>query len=753
MASAADPAKETGAMLTSQKIYASSEYQPKSLPLRVWSQRSDAYFSVDPITAPNKAGEGENSKEQFNVVRVDTKSGQQEIIIPAAALIPAGSDKPLAVEGLQFTADEKKVLIYTNTQRVWRQRTRGDYWVFDRDTKALSKIGGQAEPSTLKFAKFSPTGVAVAYVHHNNIYHQRLSDNRITQLTKDGSAIIINGTGDWVNEEELYIRDGYRWSPDGQTIAFWQFDTSGVPQFHLLDNTAGLYPIITSFAYPKVGQTNSATRIGLINVADEATDEANSVIRWLPLPGDPREHYVSSIQWQPGSSKLLVQHLNRQQNTCRLFMAEAQSATLSEIITERDEAWLDGDYPPVWVRKGKSFLWLSERDGWRHIYEITSDGKKTTLLTTGNYDVLQIEDVDAVNEWVYFSASPDNPTQRYLFRMSLNGGEPQRLSPSSQAGWHTYQFSSDSLSAWHTYANFSTPPTTNLIRLSDHQVIRPIPDQDPFREKFASISMPQSSLFRIAISDEVSLDAWRLCPPNFDPKRTYPTIMYVYGEPAGQSVRDNWGGSPGLWHWMLAQRGYIVISVDPRGANAPRGRAWRKSIYRKIGIIAPEDIASAMRAMIKQWSFIDPKRIGLWGWSGGGSNTLHGIFRYPELFSTAIAVAPNPSQLLYDTIYQERYMDLLENNAEGYRLGSPITYAEQLQGNLLLIHGTGDDNGHFQGTEVLMNKLIAKHKKFSLMAYPARSHSLAEGDNTKAHFYDLMTRYFDEHLQPDAQGK
>ncbi len=575
--------------------------------------------------------------------------------------------------------------------------------------------------------------------------HQ-VSDNHITALTSDGSVSCFNGTGDWVNEEELGIRDGFRWSPDGQSIAFWQFDTAGVPLFHLIDNAAELYPRITSFPYPKVGQTNSAVRIGIVSVR-------GGEVRWLALPGDPRQHYVSALHWMPDSAAVFLHQLNRLQNKNRVFLADARQGTVQLLMTEQDAAWVESNNNVTLIRNGQAFLWMSERDGWDHLYLVNRDGSSAKLLTPGNYDVLAIEAFDSVNNWVYFSASPDNPTQRYLYRVHVDGGPAQRLSPISQPGWHTYGMSPDARWAIHTYSTFSTPPVVSLITLSDHGVAHVFPDQVMLQEKIGTLAKPQSSFFKIAIHDEVTLDGWRICPPNFDPKRTYPVLFYVYGEPAGQSVRDSWGGSSGLWHWMLAQRGYIVISVDPRGTNVPRGRAWRKSIYRQIGVIAPEDIAAAIRALIKQWEFIDPKRIGVWGWSGGGSNTLHAIFRFPDLFSTAIAVAPNANQLLYDTIYQERYMGLPDDNAEGYRLGSPITYAAQLRGNLLLVHGTGDDNGHYQGTEQLMNLLIAQHKHFTVMPYPARSHAISEGDNTVPHFYNLMTRYLDEHLMPVSTNK
>jgi dipeptidyl-peptidase-4 len=285
-----------------------------------------------------------------------------------------------------------------------------------------------------------------------------------------------------------------------------------------------------------------------------------------------------------------------------------------------------------------------------------------------------------------------------------------------------------------------------LIRLADHRVVRVLSDNAKLREKLTQLEQPVCEFFRVEIGDGLQLDAWGLKPPGLDPARKIPLMLHVYGEPHGQTVRDAWQGSRGLWHWMLAQQGYLVASVDNRGTMSPRGRAWRKCVYRQIGIIAPEEQAAATRALLQRWSFADPQRVGIWGWSGGGSMSLNALFRYPDLYHTAIAVAPNADQLLYDTIYQERYMGLPADNAENYRLGSPITHASQLKGNLLLVHGTGDDNGHFQGTEKLMNELIAHNKRFTVMPYPARSHAINEGRNTVPHFYSLMTDYLHEHL-------
>ncbi len=724
-ATAADPAS-----LTLDRIFGSGEFGERGLGQYQWSRRTASYFTLE---APLAGGKGRD------LVRNDCASGRKEVVAPAQAFAPEEKAEPLQVESFEFSADESKLLLFTNSKRVWRRNTRGDYWVLDLAARQLRKLGGNAAPSTLMFAKCSPDGTRVAYVRENNLFVQELRRMKITALTTDGSATLINGTSDWVNEEELDIRDAFRWSPDGRSIAFWQFDTSGVRQFQLLNNTDSNYPRITSFPYPKVGETNSATRLGVVSAT-------GGRVRWLKLPGDPRNHYIPRAEWSPDGKQLLVQQFNRLQNTNRVILSETKTGTIRTVLTETDAAWLENENPVRWMAGASKFLWLSERDGWRHAYLTGTDGRPFVRITGGDYDVIQVEAMDEENGWLYFYASPENPTQHYLYRTRLSGGKPERLSPKEQPGWHTYDFSPDAQWAMHTYSTFTNPPVVELVHFPEHKVVRVLGDNQRLREKLAALRLPTAEFLRLDIGDGVSLDAWCLKPPGLNRSAKYPLLIHVYGEPASQTVRDAWRGGSGLWHWMLAQQGYIVASIENRGTPVPRGRAWRKLAHRQVGILASQDQAAGVRALLKRWPYADSARVGVWGWSGGGSMSLNAIFRYPDLYHTAMAVAPNASQLLYDTIYQERYMGLPQDNAENYRLGSPITYAKQLKGNLLVVHGTGDDNGHYQGTEQLMNELIAHNKQFTVMPYPNRTHAISEGVNTPRHFYGLLTRYLNEHL-------
>jgi dipeptidyl-peptidase-4 len=456
------------------------------------------------------------------------------------------------------------------------------------------------------------------------------------------------------------------------------------------------------------------------------------------------------MDWASNSTELIVQQFNRRQNTNRMFLGDAATGQVRPVLTETDPAWVDNHNAARWMDRGQQFLWLSERDGWQHAYRVSRDGRQVTCISRGAFDVLSLDGVDERHGWLYFSASPDNPTQRYLYRTRLAGGKPQRLTPANQPGTHTYQLSPDARWAIHTWSSFTRPPLTELIRLPDHTTIRLLEDNHTLRAKLETLDKPLTEFFRVTITNNVSLDGWCLKPPSFDPAKRYPVLFYVYGEPGAQTVLDAWRERTQLWHWMLAQQGYVVMSVDNRGTPAPRGRAWRKSIYRQLGLLNAADQAAAVRALLRSRPYLDPSRVGVWGWSGGGDSTLNAMLQYPDLYHTGIAVAAIANQRHYDAIYEERYMDLPENNPDGYRLGSPLTYAVQLKGNLLIVHGTGDDNVHYQGAETLINELIYYDKRFTMMAYPNRSHAINEGKNTTRHLYELFTRYLEEHLRGSA---
>lgn len=722
-------------------------YRTRSLGPIQWQENGSGYLALEPSAT---------HKEFVDIVRYDAANGERSIKVPAAKLIAPGASSPLLVEEFTFTPDEQKLLIFTNSERVWRSNTRGDYWVVDLSSWALRKLGGPGvKPSSLMFAKFSPDATRVGYVRENNIYLEKLdavSGSTVVQLTTDGTRYIVNGTFDWVYEEEFFCRDGFRWSPDGKHIAYWQLNTEGAKEFKLINNAAGLYPEIISFPYPKAGESNSAARVGVVSASGGAT-------RWFEIAGDPRNNYLPRMEWAANSDEVVIQQLNRLQNTNNVMLGDIRNGKVRNILTEKDDAWVDVSWGDLdwnkkglargdveWIEGGQRFLWASERNGWRHIYSVSRDGGDLKDITPGNFDVINVEKVDSLNGWIYFEASPDDATRRFLFRASLkSSSHPERLTPSSQPGSHAYNISPRGDLAVHFFSSFMKAPETEMVRLPSHTVVRGLIDNREVQERLAKLKPTPYEFFKADIGDGLVLDGWMIKPPDFDKRKRYPVVFHAYTEPWSQTVVDAWGGLNLRWHMMLAQQGYLVVSVDNRGTPAPRGRAWRKIIYRKMGIVNSLDQANAARA-IGKWPHVDSSRIAIWGWSGGGSATLNALFRYPDVYQVGLAVAPMADLRLYDTIYQERYCGLPQDHPEEYRQSSPVTFAAQLKGQLLIVHGTGDDNVHYQATERLIDELIAANKEFTIMPYPNRSHGISEGRGTTRHLFGLLTRYLNEKL-------
>ncbi len=724
-AQAPDPAK-----LTLDRIHASDDFRGERVPAVRWLD-GGGYTTLQPA----KGNKGSD------LLRFDA-AGKSEVLVPAEKLTPPDAKEPLAVHGYDLSDDLDVLLVFTNSKKVWRANTRGDYWTFRRSTGKLAKLGGDAKPSTLMFAKLSPDGKQVGYVRENNVYVEPVGGGTPTKLTTDGTAEVINGTFDWVYEEEFFARDGWRWSPDGKSVAYWQLDTRGVKTFTMIDNTSGTYPVLTTFAYPKAGERNSACRVGVVPATGGAT-------KWIDVPGDTKtDYYIPRMEWADNPNELVIRRVNRMQNAVDVVLADAATGKVRTVLTDRDGSWVDvHDDALAWVEGGDAFTWVSDRDGWRHLSLASRDGSTVRRVTRGEFDVISVLHLDEKGGHVYFIASPENPTQRYLYRAALSGsGSPERLTPKDQAGWHDYDISPDGAFAVHTYSSFGTPPRVELVSLPDHKVVRTLAANDKLRAAVEKLARTPVEFFRADAGGGVQLDGWLMKPAGFDPMKKYPLLIHVYGEPWGQTVTDRWGGSQYLWHLMLAQQGYAVASIDNRGTACPRGRDFRKAAYRKVGTLASADQAAAARDLLKKRPYLDAGRVGVWGWSGGGSMTLNLMFRHPELYKTGMSVAPVPDMRLYDTIYQERYMGLPQDNADDYKQGSPITHAAGLKGNLLVVHGTGDDNVHYQGTELLANRLIELNKPFTMMAYPNRSHSINEGPNTTRHLYGLLTRYLTDNL-------
>ena len=734
----AQRAANDSSLLTVDRIFASPEFRGGSFGPLAWLSDGDAYTTLE-RPADNKPGR--------DLVRYDAETGLRTILVPASRFVPQGDSTPLEIEEYRWSADGRKLLIFTNSAQVWRTNTRGDYWVLDLAGWSLKKLGGNGPESTLMFAKFSPDGGRVGWVRNGeyNIYVEDLASGKLTQLTHDGSRTTINGTFDWVYEEELGLQDGWRWNPDGQSIAYWQLDASGVRDFLLYNITDSLYAYTKPVQYPKAGQTNSASRVGVVSSAGGET-------RWMNVPGDPREHYIARMEWvsppKGGSKELVIQHLNRLQDTLHVMVADPQTGAVRTLFTEQDSTWVEQFDDLKFVNGGKDILWMSERSGWNHLFLIPRGGGTPRELTPGDFDVIGVQHVDMANGWVYYTASPDNPTQRYLYRVNFAKRMPvQRLTPANEPGVHTYDIAPSGRYAVHFYSRFGVPPAVTLVSLLDNRTLRTLVDNAALKAKVAGLKLGSTQFRKVDIGDGVQLNAWFIRPPNFDSTARYPVLFFVYGGPGSQTVTDGWGGSNYLWYQMLAERGYIVASVDNRGTGA-RGRAWRKIIYKQMGVIETHDQAAAARA-VGRFPYVDSTRIGIWGWSYGGFMSLNVITQAPDVYRMAIAVAPVTHWKFYDTIYTERYNGLPQTNAAGYDKGSPLTYAKNLRGKLLIVHGSGDDNVHYQNTEMMVNALVAANRPFQLMVYPNRTHSIS-GGTTRQHLFTLLTNFVEANLPATA---
>lgn len=705
-----------------------------------WAKEGSNYFKIE-------GGE---------IVEYKLPENSKTIRVTKAMLTPTGESNSLNIRNYIFSEDQSLLLVYTNTKKVWRLDTRGDYWVLNFKTKALQKLGSSLPESSLMFAKIAPDNSKVAYVSNYNLYVEDLATNEIKALTTNGSRKFINGTFDWVYEEEFACRDGFQWSPDSKHISYWNSDANQIRDYYMINNTDSVYSKILPVEYPTIGQKPSPVKIGVIDITTAKTV-------WLNIPGDPQQHYLPRMEWL-NANEVFVQQLNRHQNESKIYSCNPASGAATLLYTEKDNAWIDV-YTPwenvyaldfrhtfTFINKGKEFLWMSEKDGWRHLYRTSTDKSKPVevCVTKGNYDVMDIRLVDEKNNYVYFLASPSNATQKYLYKTKLDGkGKLEMVTPAELSGTHNYSISADGNYAQHSFSNSYTKPISELIALGNNKAIN---EKESIKAKLSSATAEKHvEFFKVKTKDGVEMDGWMVKPKDFDPSKKYPIVFYVYTEPWGANVHDQYGTANNfLYRGNMQEDGYIYMSIDNRGTPAPKGREWRKSVYRKIGVTNIQDQAAAAKEILT-WPFVDADRVAVWGWSGGGSATLNLMFQFPEIYKTGIAVAAVANQLTYDNIYQERYMGLPEESMQDIIAGSPITYAKNLKGNLLYIHGTGDDNVHYNNAEMLLNELIKHNKQFQFMAYPNRTHSISEGEGTFEHLSTLYTEYLRKHCPPGGK--
>ncbi len=712
-----------GRQLTIDDIFVTPKLRTHSLESVRWLGRGERFSFL----------KFDTTKKQQELYVYDPADGKRELVMDASWLIPGGSaakgeTHPFRYSTYQWSPDGREILL-TGTMPARRTMTGGNFAVFTVASHAFRLLTDTSAQQTIE--KLSPDGSKVGFVRDNNLWVVDVATGKQTQLTFDGSENIINGKFDWVYQEEFEIIDGWQWSPDSRRIAFWRLDQSRVPTFPLVR-----YSITDPHAniewehYPKAGDPNSAVKIGVVNLQDRST-------QWLDLGSNP-DIYIPRIQWTNDPVLLSVQRLNRRQDTLDLMLANVEDGTIRTVLRETDTAWIDITNDLRFLKRSREFLWTSMRDGYRHLYLYTLDGKLVRELTREAWDVASVAGVDEEDGRVLFTAAAPDPMERQLFTVNLDGTGLRRISDGP--GEHEVNVAPDGKAYLDTYSTVNMPPD-EMLRWVDGR--KPVEFIHNTLGSLREYSLSKVEFFTFKTSDGVSLNGWMLRPPGFDPSRRYPVLMVVYGGPGAQTVLDRWGGSGYLWHQLLAEKGYIVASVDNRGTGA-RGKTFMQQTHRRLGLQETHDQIEAAK-YLGSLPYVDPSRIGIWGWSFGGYMTCMAMTLGADVFKTGVAVAPVTSWRYYDTIYTERYMDTPEHNPDGYRETSPITYADRLKGHFLIIHGTTDDNVHWENTITFVNELIRNNRQFRTMFYPGRNHGIYT-DNATRHLYTMMTDFILENL-------
>ena len=706
------------------------------------------------------AGEGpvvtfvEQDGDMAHLVRYDLETEQRERLVEGGTLYAPDVDRTIGIDGYAWSPDGSSMLIYTDSERVWRYNTKGYYYLYDLETQRLAPIA-RREDGFQMFAKFSPDGRRVAFVRNRDLFVVDLADGSERRLTDDGApGAIINGTSDWVYEEEFGLRDGWAWSPDGAWIAYVQLDESDTREFAMAD-LRGQYPELERFRYPKAGEVNSEIRVGVVDVAS-GTRRFFEAGAWR-AGGDDAE-YIPSLGWTPeedGESYVWFFRLNRAQNRVDVLYGAPEDMSVRLVLREENDTWIDvetsfGDLAGgtiTYLSDRRHFVWMSERDGYRHLYLYENDGTLVRQLTKGAWNVTDFHGVDLAHGAVYVTATEASPMERHLYRVSFEDSDAPPVQITERAGSHSIDMSPDLRYYIDRFTDTQTPLVATLCK-ADGACVKTLEDNAALRDRLAAYALPQPEFLEAPGADGTLLNAWILKPTDFDPSRQYPLLLYVYGGPGSQTVRNVWGGSRYLWHAYLVENHDIVIaSVDNRGTGG-RSKDFKSATYENLGILEAEDQIAAARHF-SALPYIDAERTGMWGWSYGGFLTLMSMLYGdgPDTFELGVSVAPVTSWRQYDTIYTERYMSTPQRNEKGYRNSSPARWADRLQDaqDVLLIHGDLDDNVHFQNTVQMADALQQAGKQFDLMIYPGRNHGIY-GGGVRLHLYTLITNYISDNL-------
>lgn len=638
------------------------------------------------------------------------------------------------IDGYQLSADERKLLLTTDNEPIYRRSSKADFYVYDLTTKQLQPLskGGKQQ-----YATFSPDGKRVAFVRDNNLFVVDLAGTKETQLTTDGKRnAIINGGADWVYEEEFSMARAFEWSPDSRRVAWIRFDESRVPEYDL-QRWGGLYPVEYRFKYPKAGEANSLVTVWIADVSNSKKVQAQT--------GTQTDIYLPRIQWTKNPNLLSIRRLNRLQNNLDLLHVNAMTGAATTVLTEQSPTYVDLEFTDdlTYLQDGQSFLWSSERSGYKHLYLYDLSGKLLRTVTDGNYEVANVAGVDEKNSTIYYTSTEVSPLERHLYRIQLDGQNKQRLT--KRSGTYTADFSPDFSYYLLYHTSVDSPTRVSLRGTQTTDDRRILESNNTLKNRLASYKLAPKQFFQSKAADGTPLNGWMIKPVDFDTSgaKKYPVLMFVYGGPGSQTVKDEWDTRDYFWYQTLAQKGYIVVSVDGRGTGA-RGNAFRTATYAQLGKLETEDQISVAR-QLKTLPYIDPARVGIWGWSYGGYMSALCMTLGADVFKAGISVAPVTNWRFYDTVYTERYLKRPQENARGYDDNSPVTHAAKLRGPFLLVHGTGDDNVHFQNSVAFEDALITAGKQFQSFYYPNRNHGIY-GGNTRLHLYQMMTDFVEKNL-------
>ena len=719
----------------------SSLHAQQKLPLTLEDIWTKPTFRAAAVPGFNWMNDGRyySALDAGSLVQHEVTTGKAlETLVAAADLQVASA--PLNVDGYSFNANEQKILFTTATEPIYRRSARASYFVFDRGSKKLTPLSSSGKQG---YATFSPDGQRVAFTRDNNVFVTDLATMKETAVTSNGlKNNLINGSADWVYEEEFGFAQGFFWSPDSKQLAYYTFDESQVPEYDMQE-WGGLYPKEYRFKYPKAGEKNSVVSVSAYDVASARTVKMDV--------GPEPDQYLPRVQWTTAPNTLSIQRLNRLQNKLEVLHADATTGKTRVVLTDTNPAYVEINDDLKYLDGGKQFLFTSEKDGYQHLYLHEMSGKLVRQVTKGNWEISAINGFDPKTGFVYYTSTEGSALQRHLYRINLKGTGKKRISDAKD-GTDVVNMSPDTKYFLNNHSSAGAPAVVSLREGSTGKLVKTLEDNAKLRQTLTQYDLGKFEFFTFKTSEGVDLNAWMIKPSNFDPAKKYPVLMHVYGGPSfgsssTQTVLDNAGGGTALsnylWHQMLAEKGYIVVSVENRGTSG-RGSAFRKATYANLGKLETIDQGEGAK-YLATLPYVDKARIGIWGWSYGGYMTSLAMTKNADLFKMGIAVAPVTNWRYYDTVYTERYLKTPQENPGGYDDNSPVQFAQNLKGKFLLVHGTGDDNVHFQNSIAFVDALIKANKDYQTLYYPNRNHGIA-GGNTRLHLYRQMTNFVLQNL-------